>query len=111
MTVGFDELIRDHRIEDLHRLYSLCKRVDGLETLRIALNTYIKDTGRDLVNDKEKDKTMVESLLEYKKQIDEIFAKAFDLDEEFRYSIKEAFESFINTRANKPAEFLGMTAT
>ena len=44
--------------------------------------------GAELVSDPEKDKTIVASLLELKKQIDVLHANAFMSNEDFKRSIK-----------------------
>jgi cullin-4 len=49
---------------------------------------------------------MVQSLLAYKQKIDIILAETFDHNTQFANSMREAFESFINSRQNKPAELI-----
>lgn len=52
---GLVPLLTDSAYEDLGRMYSLFKRVDGgLALLRSVLGSHIKDQGRVLVNDPEK---------------------------------------------------------
>lgn len=55
----------------------------------------------------EKDKTMVQELLDFKDKMDLIVNSCFQSNEKFINSLKEAFEFFINQRANKPAELIG----
>ena len=57
--------------------------------------------------DPEKDKTMVQELLDFKDKMDFIVNTCFQRNEKFSNSLKEAFEQFINLRANKPAELIG----
>lgn len=57
----------------------------------------------------EKDKTMVQELLDFKDKMDYIVYNCFQRNEKFSYSLKEAFEYFINQRPNKPAELIGKT--
>lgn len=63
--------------------------------------------GRTIVVDPEKDKTMVQELLDFKDKMDNIVNTCFQRNEKFSNSLKEAFEQFINLRANKPAELIG----
>lgn len=63
--------------------------------------------GRTIVVDPEKDKTMVQELLDFKDKMDNIVNTCFQKNEKFSNSLKEAFEQFINLRANKPAELIG----
>lgn len=57
--------------------------------------------------DPEKDKAMVQDLLDFKDRMDNIVNSCFAKSEKFINSVKEAFESFINQRPNKPAELIG----
>lgn len=54
----------------------------------------------------EKDKTMVEELLNFKDRLDNIVMECFQGNEKFTQGVKDAFEFFINQRANKPAELV-----
>lgn len=49
---------------------------------------------------------MVQSLLDYKLKIDAILAESFDYNQQFINSMRDGFESFINSRQNKPAELI-----
>jgi hypothetical protein len=59
------------------------------------------------VIDPEKDKTMVQELLDFKDKMDKIVINCFLKRDRFNLSLKEAFEYFINQRVNKPAELIG----
>lgn len=61
--------------------------------------------------DPEKDKTMVQELLDFKDKMDNVVCNCFQKNEKFSNSLKEAFEYFINQRANKPAELIGKFAS
>lgn len=60
------------------------------------------------MTDSERERTMVYDLLELKSKVDRIIAEAFHSNEKFVDIIREAFESVINRRRNKPAELIGM---
>ncbi|XP_032331277.1 cullin-4B-like [Camelus ferus] len=49
---------------------------------------------------------MVQELLDFKDKIDFIIETSFLKNEKFIVAMKEAFETFINKRPNKPAELL-----
>lgn len=51
---------------------------------------------------------MVQDLLDFKDKMDVIVRTCFEHNEKFTNSLREAFEFFINQRANKPAELIGM---
>lgn len=50
---------------------------------------------------------MVQELLDFKDKMDNIVCTCFKKNEKFSNSLREAFEHFINQRANKPAELIG----
>lgn len=105
---GLDGLLEENKLSDLKLLYTLFGRVkNGHQELCGAFNAYIKKRGRTIVIDPEKDKTMVQELLEFKDTMDNIVNSCFNKNEKFSNSLKEAFEYFINQRANKPAELIG----
>ncbi|XP_018566633.1 cullin-4B isoform X2 [Anoplophora glabripennis] len=104
---GLDQLLSENRISDLTLLYQLLSRVkNGLTELCTAFNGFIKTRGRTIVIDPEKDKTMVQELLDFKDAMDNIVVTCFNRNEKFSNSLKEAFEHFINQRTNKPAELI-----
>lgn len=51
---------------------------------------------------------MVQELLDFKDKMDNIVSHCFQRNDKFANSLKEAFEHFVNQRANKPAELIGM---
>ena len=91
-------LMDGNRIQDLRRMYILFCRVNALESLRQALSSYIRKTGQGIVQDEEKDKDMVSSLLEFKSSLDRIWEDSFSKNEAFCNTIKDAFEHLINLR-------------
>ena len=68
--------------------------------------SYVKATGERLVMDAAKDDAMVPSLLELKARLDGVHRDAFGGSEAFGNALKDAFETFINKRANRPAELV-----
>ncbi|XP_069105312.1 cullin-4A-like [Argopecten irradians] len=108
---GLDQLLTENRITELTLMYQLFNRVrDGLKDLCVAFAVYIKSTGRLIVinsdNDPEKDKDMVQSLLDFKDKTDNIINVCFNKNEKFVNAMKESFENFVNVRQNKPAELI-----
>lgn len=63
--------------------------------------------GSTIVINPEKDKTMVQELLDFKDKVDHIIDVCFMKNEKFVNGMKEAFETYINKRPNKPAELIG----
>lgn len=108
---GLDQLLEENRIHDLTLMYNLFIRVqDGIKELCSSFGAYIKKTGRLFVinpeNDPEKDRDMVQQLLDFKDKVDNIIDICFAKNEKFVNAMKEAFEYFINQRQNKPAELI-----
>ncbi|ESO98807.1 hypothetical protein LOTGIDRAFT_187016 [Lottia gigantea] len=108
---GLDNLLQENRIEDLLLLYQLFSRVkNGQKELCTMFAEYIKVSGRCIVlnneNDADKDKEMVQKLLDFKDKIDNIIDVCFGKSEKFVNVMKESFENFINQRQNKPAELI-----
>lgn len=104
---GLDGLLEGNRIKDLSLIYVLFSRVrNGIVELCLNFNLFIKKKGRTIVIDPEKDKTMVQELLDFKDKMDNIVCTCFKKNDKFSNSLREAFEHFINQRANKPAELI-----
>ncbi|XP_075395880.1 cullin-4B-like [Tenrec ecaudatus] len=103
---GLSHLLDENRIQDLSLLYQLCKRVGcEVQILLQPWSDYIKKFGSTIINP-EKDNTMVQELLDFKDKIDYIINTSFLKNGKFIVAMKEAFETFVNKRANKPAELL-----
>ncbi|XP_042349230.1 cullin-4B [Plectropomus leopardus] len=104
---GLTHLLDENRIQDLSLLYQLFSRVrGGVQVLLQHWIEYIKAFGSTIVINPEKDKTMVQELLDFKDKVDHIIDICFLKNEKFVNAMKEAFETFINKRPNKPAELI-----
>lgn len=90
---GLVALLRDNKYEDLARMYTLFKRVDGgLNLLRTVMSDHIKETGKALVADPEKGKDPVEfvqRLLDERDTYEAIITKAFADDKTFRNALNQ----------------------
>ncbi|KAM8952219.1 cullin-4B isoform 1-T1 [Pelodytes ibericus] len=104
---GLNHLLDGNRIQDLSLLYQLFSRVrGGVQVLLQHWIEYIKAFGSTIVINPEKDKTMVQELLDFKDKVDHVIDVCFLKNEKFVNAMKEAFETFINKRPNKPAELI-----
>lgn len=107
LSKGLDGLVEENRLANLSLLYTLFNRVkNGTVELCATFNAYIKTKGRTIVIDPEKDKSMVQDLLDFKDKMDHIVHNCFDHNDRFLNSLREAFEYFVNQRSNKPAELI-----
>lgn len=98
--------LREDKIEDLARMYHLFQRVHpGLALMKEVISKYLKETGKALVQDEEKQKDpsiFIQHLLSLKDKYDKILASAFNNDKTFKHTINQAFEYFINLNPRSP---------
>uniref|UniRef100_A0A8D3DC92 Cullin-4A n=1 Tax=Scophthalmus maximus TaxID=52904 RepID=A0A8D3DC92_SCOMX len=106
-VAGLSTLLDENRVTELALLYQLFNKVKGgLPTLLQFWRDYIKSFGGEIVCTPEKDKDMVQELLDFKDKMDNVAQSCFTRNEGFINAMKEAFETFINKRPNKPAELI-----
>lgn len=105
---GFNTLMDDIRINELSIMYNQFSRVDALKKMKQTLSIYTKRFGTQIVSNTHESskKEMVPQLLKFKKDMDRILCEAFRKDEDFDRSVRDAFDSFINSRENRPAELM-----
>lgn len=104
---GLSTLLDENRVTELALLYQLFSKVKGgLLILLQFWREYIKTFGSEIVCTPEKDKDMVQELLDFKDKMDNVAHNCFAHNEGFINAMKEAFETFINKRPNKPAELI-----
>lgn len=106
LSKGLNILLDENRSSDIHRMYTLVRRVNAEKKMKTAWSDYIKKKGCELIQDESKDQTMIEELLEFKEKLGDILKNALESNKEFEYSLKDSFESFINTREIAPSELL-----
>ncbi|RDW94768.1 cullin [Coleophoma crateriformis] len=102
-TEGVSKLLDTNAIQSMQALYDLLRLSNIQNKLKSPWEVYIKKTGSAIVSDKEKVDEMVLRLLEMKRTLDVIIRDSFKRDEEFTYSLREAFGNFINNRKNTSA--------
>ncbi|XP_073419646.1 cullin-4A [Dendrobates tinctorius] len=104
---GLKNMLDENRVPDLTLMYQLFSLVRGGQSnLLQHWGEYIKIFGSSIVVNPEKDKDMVQELLDFKDKVDHIIDVCFQKNEKFVNVMKESFETFINRRANKPAELI-----
>ncbi|KAL3098075.1 hypothetical protein niasHT_027620 [Heterodera trifolii] len=104
---GVDQLLSEHRLADLSLLFRLLSRVkEGLPALRNAFADYVKKKGKAMVMDSDHDKILVSELMTFKGGLDKVITDCFNSNEKFLNALKDSFDFFINTRANKIAELI-----
>jgi cullin-4 len=100
---GIFKLIDDGMIPSLKSLYALLGLASIQEKLKKPWDEYIRKEGSKIVSDKGRVDDMVVRLLELKRSLDLIIRDAFNKDDEYTYSLREAFSSFVNDRKNMSA--------
>ncbi|XP_001515026.2 cullin-4A isoform X1 [Ornithorhynchus anatinus] len=104
---GLDHLLDENRVSDITQMYQLFSRMKGGQQILLQhWSEYIKTFGTTIVVNPEKDKDMVQELLDFKDKVDHIIDVCFQKNEKFINLMKESFETFINKRPNKPAELI-----
>jgi cullin 3 len=103
---GCISMLRDDKVDDLKRMYNLFGRVsNGHATMRDIISNYVRETGKSLIMDEEKQKEhlqLVQSLLDVKQKYDKLLVQAFNNDKLFTQSLNQAFEFFINLNPKSP---------
>ncbi|CAJ0949958.1 unnamed protein product, partial [Mesorhabditis belari] len=104
---GAAELLEQTKYAELKLMYDLLGRVtNGRNILRTEFADFIKKHGRNLVNDPQRDATMVKDLMSFKERMDCCVSNSFAGDEKIGQAEKDAFDYFINTRPTRPAELI-----
>ena len=106
LAKGFDALMAEKRERELSSMCGLLQRVDALDAMRDAWAAYIKATGTAIVSSEEKEQSMVTDLLTFKATLDGLLSSSLSSSPSFLTSLKLSFESFLNSRENKPAEMI-----
>ena len=92
LSKGLDCLLEENRTEDLQLMYNLLGRVkSGQQELCNKMAEYVKKRGKVIVINPEKDKTMVQELLDFKEKLDNILKCCFSNNEKFITSLKVDF--------------------
>ncbi|KAL4930852.1 uncharacterized protein BDV17DRAFT_280479 [Aspergillus undulatus] len=89
-------LLRTKNKVALGQLYTLLERKDLGTKLKGAFSAYIEKEGTDIIFDDEKETQMVARLLDFKKQLDEIWNDSFRRNEDLGNDLRDAFEKFMN---------------
>ncbi|KAJ7537211.1 hypothetical protein O6H91_12G102700 [Diphasiastrum complanatum] len=108
---GLIPMLTDDKYSDLARMYALFRRVStGLSTIRDVMSAHLRETGKQLVTDPERQKDpvdFVQRLLDEKDKYDKIISSSFNNDKTFQNALNSAFEHFINLNVRSP-EFISL---
>ena len=90
------KLLDAHALKNLDQLYTLLQRRDLSEKLRASFEAYILAKGAAIVFDESREHDMVSRLLEFKRELDEVWTKCFQKHQGLGDTLRESFEAFIN---------------
>ena len=99
-ATSFSKLIVSDNVSSLHGLYQLLEFADMTEKLKAPWTHYIRSAGLEIVQDKSRSDEMIARLLELKQSLDLIIREAFEGNDKFEWSLREAFAEFMNDRKN-----------
>lgn len=99
-NTGFTCMLRDNKIVDLQRIYTLFSRVPScVDQLRDSMGKFIKQAGLNIISSQETSKdpvAFVKAILDLKGKFDVIIASAFRSEKPVLKKLNEAFEGFVN---------------
>lgn len=106
LSVGFESLLEIHENHSLlELLYMLVDRVKSFDILKIHLGNYIKKKG-SLILSSSNEFTIIEQVIQFKQSLDNIIITCFHRCEPLQNALKESFETFLNNKSNKSAEWI-----
>nr|CCA24461.1 PREDICTED: similar to Cullin4B (CUL4B) isoform 3 pu [Albugo laibachii Nc14] len=102
---GFENLVKEKRVEDLKRAYMLFSRIDAIQILKVAFGECLRKHVTSLVT-ATGNASLVEKLLQTKKDADTVLKNAFSGQQEFSFVLKKSMETAINIQSSRPAELI-----
>ncbi|KAI0180138.1 Cullin-domain-containing protein [Hypoxylon sp. FL1284] len=95
---SINKLLDENALESMKALYDLLLLGGIQKSLKCPWEEYIKEAGSTIVNDTSRGDEMVVRLLEFRRSLDLMIRDAFNRDDGFTYSMRQAFGSFINDK-------------
>ena len=95
-TVDVVELMDANDTDTLKDLYGLLEKKGLGEKIRVPFEEYINSEGESIVFDEKRQPEMVIRLLQFKRKLDLMWETSFRKNQNVGYSLKEAFETFVN---------------
>ena len=95
-TVDVVELMDANDLGTLKDLWNLLEKKGLGEKIRVPFEEYIGSEGESIVFDEKRQSEMVIRLLHFKRKLDHMWETCFAKNQNVGYSLKEAFETFVN---------------
>lgn len=106
-----ETFVREESKDVLCLIYGLCQETQSVSSLCSAWSAVIKSISSQIIGSSTtKDETILGELIEFKDKLDRILSGCFDNNSIFSEAEKEAFESVMNSRQNRPAELVARYA-
>ena len=101
LSEGFDDLVNNHKLENLKQLYNFLNKLGRIGFLRNTWQFYIKQKGSAIINVVD---SGIEPILEFKQKLDQILLECFEDNYQLKTALHYAFEDFLNIKTNRIAE-------
>ncbi|KAI1432338.1 cullin-4A [Xylaria sp. CBS 124048] len=95
---SISKILDENSVESMEALYDLLRLSNLQKRLKEPWEGYIKNAGSAIVNDTSRGNEMVVRLLEFRTALDLMVRDAFKKDDVFAYSLRQAFDNFINDK-------------
>jgi len=103
---GFITLAEDNAIDELKTLYEALKKVGEVGSLRRSWSEFLNKKGTAMLEVDKKSEEKIEDLILFKQKMNNVLAASFESDQDFKLSLKNSFEDFLNHNANRSAEYV-----
>jgi hypothetical protein len=103
---GFTTLIEENATNELKTLYEALKKVGEVDLLKRSWSEFLHKKGAAMLKVDKKSEEKIEDLIAFKQSMDNVLAVSFEADQNFKLSLKNSFEDFLNYNANRSAEYV-----
>lgn len=111
LRAGLASLMAVEDFAHIEHLYALARETGSEEVLRAFWLDHIKSSGAALVQDESKEEqVIVQEIIAMKDRLDRAVSKSLGDSKVFADGLKESFESFMNSRQNRPVELIARFA-
>lgn len=103
---GFTALAEESATAELQTLYEALNKVGEIALLRKSWAEYLHKKGAAMLGMERKSEEIIEDLIKFKESMDNVLKVSFEGDQNFKLSLKNSFEDFLNHNANRSAEYV-----
>ena len=103
---GFNNLIDKNAVSELKALYEIISDINSIEELKKSWVNYLCEKGLSILELKKNSEEIVEDLITFKVNMDNILIVSFESDKNFKLSLKSSCEKFLKHNENRSAEYV-----